>query len=393
LLLPNVVSFTVMDNSETDPDIQREVMATVNPGCPENLCSNFTLVHVQLKGNNDMLHHVWTMENKPIFFYARTDLNTNLVIDWDLMLAHDKNQSIKFSAEPQYFAAVVISKFIVYNDTYDTVELAVNSSEVFVYDTTAMSWQLSRTNFSSNSLAIAAFRLESYQGMPSNSLEVVLTASGNRERSSVLPHLMFTENSTQLDLIFEHVKVEKQFTNVRIGVELVTIASEPSNSFSSSISHSLDDEYTPGVFKLVEIKSSLEQHFLQWRPVCYTSTLRDIGDSTGVLYSALRNVNMSLLGDNFLNWMFTDKDLHSLPLQSFNVYFGTTGDGFYKASNYTAWTMMIGHGRPIQDQFSLMVMLVMAIGLGLPFTVLLVGGTVIAFKNYKNGKDDLLLSN
>jgi len=61
---------------------------------------------------------------------------------------------------------------------------------------------------------------------------------------------MFTENSTQLDLIFEHVKVEKQFTNVRIGVELVTIASEPSNSFSSSISHSLDDEYTPGVFKV-----------------------------------------------------------------------------------------------------------------------------------------------
>lgn len=95
----------------------------------------------------------------------------------------------------------------------------------------------------------------------------------------------------------------------------------------------------------MEIKSSLEQHFLQWRPVCYTSTLRDIGDSTGVLYSALRNVNMSLLGDNFLNWMFTDKDLYSLPLQSFNVYFGTTGDGFYKASNYTAWTMMIGHGR------------------------------------------------
>lgn len=76
-----------------------------------------------------------------------------------------------------------------------------------------------------------------------------LTTSGNQERSSVLPHLMFTENSTQLDLIFENVETE-QFANARLGVELITIASEPNNPFSSSISHSLDDEYTPGVFKV-----------------------------------------------------------------------------------------------------------------------------------------------
>jgi len=106
-------------------------MATVNPGCPENLCSNFTLVHVQLKGNNDMLHHVWTMENKPIFFYARTDLNTNLVIDWDLMLAHDKNQSIKFSAEPQYFAAVVISKVISSLNIFDFFFYLMHTSIFF----------------------------------------------------------------------------------------------------------------------------------------------------------------------------------------------------------------------------------------------------------------------
>jgi len=202
---------------------------------------------------------------------------------------------------------------------------------------------------------------------------------------------MFTENSTQLDIVFDDVETRELFPNARLGAELVTVALEPKHPFSLSVSHSLDDEYTPGVFKLIEIRSL--QHFLQWRPVCYTSTVRDIGDSTGLVYSAVTDMDISLLANNFLNWMLTDEELESLPGQGFNISFGTTGDGFYKASNYTAWTMMTGHGRPIQDQFSLMVMLVMAIGLGLPFTVLLIGGTVIAFKNYRNGKDDLLLSN
>jgi len=393
LLLPSVVPFKFMENADVDPNLQREVSGAVNPGCPEDRCSNFTLVHVQMKGNDDMIHHIWTMENKPIFFYARTDLNTNLVIDWDLMLSHERNQSVKFDNKPHYFAAVMISKFFVYNDPSDIVKLSDNSTEVIVYDPEEMSWQLSRTNFSSDSLALAAFRLESYQGSQMNSIEVVLTVNGNRERSSVLPHLMFSENSTQIDLIFKHVETDEHFANARLGVELATTALEPNSPFTSSISHSLDDEYTPGVFKLVEIRSSLNQHFLQWRPVCYTSTIHDINYSTGMMYSTLKIANISLIGDNLLNWIFVDEMLENLPIQSFDLYFGTTGDGFYKATNYTGWTMMTGHGRPIEDQFSLMVMLVMAIGLGLPFTVLLVGGTVIAFKNYKNGKDDLLLSN
>lgn len=95
----------------------------------------------------------------------------------------------------------------------------------------------------------------------------------------------------------------------------------------------------------MEIRSPLNQHFLQWRPVCYTSTVRDIGDSRGVVDSALRNANISHIVDTLLNWMLEDEELESLPIQSFNVYFGTTGDGFYKASNYTVWTMMTGHGR------------------------------------------------
>jgi hypothetical protein len=45
---------------------------------------------------------------------------------------------------------------------------------------------------------------------------------------------------------------------------------------------------------------------------------------------------------------------------------------------------------PVGDQFSLMVILVMTIGLGFPALVLFIGGMAIAIRNYRNGKDDLL---
>ena len=61
---------------------------------------------------------------------------------------------------------------------------------------------------------------------------------------------MFTENSTQLDIVFDDVETRELFPNARLGAELVTVALEPKHPFSLSVSHSLDDEYTPGVFKV-----------------------------------------------------------------------------------------------------------------------------------------------
>ena len=96
----------------------------------------------------------------------------------------------------------------------------------------------------------------------------------------------------------------------------------------------------------MEVHSALNQHWIQWRPVCYTSTKRDIGDSTGVTQTEIRNVtDDNILDDSLLSWLALGLDMRSLPLKGFNVSFGVESDGFYQASNYTAWTMVTGHGR------------------------------------------------
>ena len=83
-----------------------------------------------------------------------------------------------------------------------------------------------------------------------NSSSKQLTAYGTRGRSSILPHLAFTENSTQVDFVFDRVETKESFTNARLAMELATVVSEPENQFTLNVSQSLDDEYTPGVFKV-----------------------------------------------------------------------------------------------------------------------------------------------
>lgn len=97
----------------------------------------------------------------------------------------------------------------------------------------------------------------------------------------------------------------------------------------------------------MEVHSALDEHWIQWRPVCYTSTKRDIGDSTGLYQTELRNVTEGLhtLKNSLLGWLSLGLDERLLSLKGFNVSFGIEGDGFYQGSNYTAWTMVTGHGR------------------------------------------------
>ena len=78
-----------------------------------------------------------------------------------------------------------------------------------------------------------------------------MSAYGYRNRGPLLPHLAFTENSTQIDFTAENVEIPPNFTNARLAIELSTLASESAESqFSMVETRSLDDEYTPGVFKV-----------------------------------------------------------------------------------------------------------------------------------------------
>ena len=78
---------------------------------------------------------------------------------------------------------------------------------------------------------------------------------------------MYTENATQIDIVLDRVETKQAFKNARLAMEVVTMVNEPienalenatalsvpqseTGNFTMQVSRSLDDEYTPGVFKV-----------------------------------------------------------------------------------------------------------------------------------------------
>lgn len=58
------------------------------------------------------------MEKVPSLFYARTDIDAELFVDWEALISANHSPIISFSKEPQYFAAVMISK-VIYRILFD----------------------------------------------------------------------------------------------------------------------------------------------------------------------------------------------------------------------------------------------------------------------------------
>jgi hypothetical protein len=85
-------------------------------------------------------------------------------------------------------------------------------------------------------------------------------------------------------------------------------------------------------------KNKSLQSYLQWRPVVYTTTVRDLSESTGVvvgepvdLLFPSQHLKKSLL------YALYGEDINSMLVKTFNVSLGSKGDGYYKKTNYQAW--------------------------------------------------------
>lgn len=78
--------------------------------------------------------------------------------------------------------------------------------------------------------------------------------------------------------------------------------------------------------------------YLQWRPVVYTSSQRDMtNSSTSMQYTAV-NIQDSnkALNLTLLYSLFGFKLAEMLVVET-NVTFGESGDGFYHKTNYAVW--------------------------------------------------------
>lgn len=80
------------------------------------------------------------------------------------------------------------------------------------------------------------------------------------------------------------------------------------------------------------------QAFLQWRPVVYMTSSRELSASTDVNIShpvTLHAPNEALR--QTILYAFYGEDLKDMLVKSVNVSLGASGDGFYNKTKYQAW--------------------------------------------------------
>ena len=99
---------------------------------------------------------------------------------------------------------------------------------------------------------------------------------------------------------------------------------------------SIDDENTPGIFKLWKL-TSLSQSFASWKPVAYNEATR--GRETQVFSHNFPKDKSGKLPSQSKDvpWSIASETLDDPQAYYMHVSFGTEKDGFYQKTKYTSW--------------------------------------------------------
>uniref|UniRef100_A0A1B0DMW1 Lysosomal transcription factor n=1 Tax=Phlebotomus papatasi TaxID=29031 RepID=A0A1B0DMW1_PHLPP len=374
-------------------DVRRKLTAQLNPGCPENICGNDVLgnitnvVHVTSLGASDAIHYVWDLTGKPSALVALCGLESKLNIRWEISL---KARITVFSESPRYTFGVVLSRLWEYNDEDDVGTFTVtNASQINSFSLRQFEWERQKFDASDDFVELSV-KSQGVKDLKGN-FELSLATFATPDHAPMTPHLMHTENSTQIDLILDSVLTNETFENPRFAIEVILVAMEPHrDNYTVVVRKSLDDEFTPGIFKIVNVASPASVNassggYLQYRPVSYTHEERDVSTSTQTYQSSPATPNNAItkLKNTLFRSIFGDS-VETMLVQTLNVSFGASGDGFYTKYNYTTWTFVVGYGAPLPDKLSLFVVVVATIGLGVPLLLLFCGGCYVCVKRVRS---------
>lgn len=405
ILAAVVVVAALPPRNLTDPE--------VNPGCEE--CEEPWLVVTAGEGANNTLHHLWGAKETLSFLVVAGTGGPNVSVDWDA-LRNGTNRSVTFQSQPSHVFGFVIPSLILYNDPKDKGAFK-DQNESLRVPVSDFTWSAEVLPRSPHQVAVK-LQTTHFQDTPlPNKTRILMQVSayGEDGRSSVLPHLLYTPNSAQLDLILDHFKLNlteeaNSWNKTRWGMDVVVFSSEhkaeeEDGDFGLKFhtQKSLDDEHTPGVFNLDQLTSAGARAgdeaggYLQWQPVSYLTSDRDISEATipnlNTSLPALVNLTEPLRKSLAYAVMGDNLTLSGAAVTSI-ISFGQYKDGYYEAENYTTWTVAIGEGEPPKETFSTLVVVVISLGVVLPGAMFLVGCMVLAVRRWRrhSSSDSILIT-
>ncbi|XP_067878966.1 glycosylated lysosomal membrane protein [Heterodontus francisci] len=370
---------------------RRQVSFEFNPGRntsdndPSPVVPN--VLHVRAVGRNDTIHYLWSTLGAPTVLLVYTSSpRSSLHVNWTQLELRDPSGAVRIEPAKAivYSTAVIFSKVFEYNDVNDTADLSRTPASSFypTYWLEDFTWDdVNATLNRSRLTAQLRGRNATGQLFGNGSITFRIAAFEDSGRDSFLPHLLHTANSSKLEFVIDGV--EPRGNQSRFALELIVLEAEGVQR-ELRVCHTIDDEYTPSIFQMDKLVAKVRNEsgvtsFLQWKPVAYSSPQAARTNSVATQHYGPRLGRNQSLPASSIAYAFFGPVLHGgSRVTAMNISFGSPEGEPYDTSRYISWSALIGYGEAPEDGFSGMVIAIMAVGLGLPVLLLLLGGITVS---------------
>ncbi|KAJ8000195.1 hypothetical protein DPEC_G00202320 [Dallia pectoralis] len=362
---------------------RRNVSLELNPGrnpLLHPLPVGVGLIHVRALGHNDTLHYLLCSKGAPALLLVHTNSNSSTVeVDWSVFLSANASGSVRVEPESAvlYSNSLIFTRLWEYDDVNDTAEpeLLPVSSFLQPYELQNFTWgDLNQTlDHAAHTAQLCGG--DSSESFINGSLCLKFSAFDSAGRVKDWPSLLHNANSSQVRVWLDGVTPRANRT--RFSLELQTVG-DANPLTRVNVLQSIDDEYTPSIFKVSQWVSSPVNFtspilgYAQWKPVAYRKASPVFEDATPCHHST--PVPVTRRPPSGLALAYFGEELHATGL---NISFSIAGDPFYNTTNYLSWAVLVGLGSPPVDSFSPLVLGIMAVGLGTPLLIILIGGVCV----------------
>lgn len=369
-------------DSSASASFARNISVAVNPNCTVAQCLNASatdavnVIHLKATGPRDAVHVLWSTVGAPSALVARTGLDDDVVIDWAGFVNGEAGQpAVHFSKDPSYAFGFLLPTLVEYDDVEDRADpqwYSDNNKTLaeYVHKLDQQKWkpvQVQNDSF--------VFESSSASGL-GESMVFKVSFRGVLSRGAELPRLQYTPNNTYCDLILQNTTT--RFKHSRFFFQLVAVNSKSPLTLTTEAT--IDDEYTPGVFKTFNFgaqtdgDANTDDCYVQWKPLVYTSVNRNLESETSVQAKDPVDVDEGINEVKSVVGSYFGKQVSQGLSKQMNVCLGQSEDKFYAHSSYSVWTFTVGLGKAPQDSISALVIVVISCGLGIPAIVILFGG-------------------
>ncbi|XP_010174740.1 glycosylated lysosomal membrane protein, partial [Antrostomus carolinensis] len=212
-----------------------------------------------------------------------------------------------------------------------------------------------------------------------------VTAYEASGRDQPLPSLLHTANSSKVEFVL--AGVAPRGNGSRFALEVATVEETGAMQKLRS-TRSIDDEYTPTIFEMLSLVAESQNDssalsFLQWKATAYGSRTPGREDNIQCRSHGLQAANWSLPRSTIVHAYFGEGVGSTYTISAINISFGGEEGKVYQEKRYLSWSALLGFGQPPKDTFSPLVISIMAVALGTPMVMLLVGSCLVLFAQRK----------